>query len=53
MKTVIALILAVAVATPALVFARGGHYSGGHGSSHKGGHYMNLRTNNHYESRAH
>lgn len=27
---------------------QGGHYRGGHGSSHRGGHYRNARTNNHY-----
>lgn len=27
---------------------QGGHYAGGHGSSHKGGHYKNPRTGNHY-----
>ena len=28
---------------------KGGHYAGGHGSSHKGGHYKNPRTHNHYQ----
>ncbi len=28
--------------------SNGGHYKGGKGSSHKGGHYINQRTNNHY-----
>ena len=27
---------------------QGGHYAGGIGSSHKGGHYLNWRTHNHY-----
>lgn len=27
---------------------QGGHYVGGHGSSHKGGHYKNPRTHDHY-----
>ncbi len=27
---------------------QGGHYRDGHGSSHKGGHYVNHRTHNHY-----
>lgn len=27
---------------------QGGHYVGGHGSSHKGGHYKNARTHDHY-----
>lgn len=27
---------------------QGGHYAGGHGSSHKGGHYRNARTHDHY-----
>lgn len=26
----------------------GGRYAGGHGSSHKGGHYINVLTGNHY-----
>ena len=32
-------------------FAQRGHYKGGHGSSHKGGHYKNKATNNHYRKR--
>jgi hypothetical protein len=31
--------------------SRGGHYSGGRGSSHKGGAYKNPRTNDHYQKR--
>src|SRR5450631_1842762 len=31
--------------------SRGGHSSGGSGSSHKGGHYRNTRTNDHYQKR--
>jgi len=27
---------------------QGGYYAGGVGSSHKGGHYVNPRTDNHY-----
>jgi hypothetical protein len=27
---------------------QGGHYAGGKGPSHKGGHYKNPRTNDHY-----
>jgi hypothetical protein len=27
---------------------QGGHYVGGKGSSHKGGHYKNPRTHDHY-----
>lgn len=27
----------------------GGHYVGGHGSSHKGGHYINLLSHNRYK----
>lgn len=26
----------------------GGHYVGGHGKSHEGGHYLNPRTGNRY-----
>jgi len=28
-----------------------GHYAGGKGSSHKGGHYKNSSTNDHYRKR--
>jgi hypothetical protein len=28
--------------------SHGGHYQGGHGSSHKGGHYKNPHTDNQY-----
>lgn len=28
--------------------SNGGYYKGGKGSSHKGGHYVNPKTNNHY-----
>lgn len=33
------------------VHAQKGHYKGGKGSSHKGGHYKNSSTNNHYKKR--
>jgi hypothetical protein len=32
---------------------QGGHYVGGHGSSHQGGHYVNPRTGNHYTHHTH
>jgi len=32
---------------------QGGHYAGGHGSSHKGGQYINRRTGNHYTHHRH
>lgn len=32
---------------------QGGHYSGGQGSSHKGRHYVNPRTGNHYTHHSH
>jgi hypothetical protein len=32
---------------------QGGHFSGGHGSSHKGGHYVNPKTGNHYRHHPH
>lgn len=51
MKRIIALLLCVAVAAPTVAIARGGHYAGGQGSSHKGGHYKNARTGDHYEHR--
>jgi len=41
---------------PINVFSKGrsggGYYSGGHGSSHKGGHYVRPSTGNHYGSRS-
>jgi hypothetical protein len=45
--------LAVAVAFAVIGFAWNtvearGYYSGGHGSSHKGGHYVNPSIGNHY-----
>jgi len=49
-KTIVALIT-LALLAPSISFARGGHYAGGHGSSHKGGSYKNPRTGNHYEKR--
>lgn len=33
--------------------SRDGHYAGGHGSSHKGGHYKNPSTGDHYQRGAH
>jgi len=30
-----------------------GRYEGGRGSSHKGGHYKNSKTGNHYRDRKH
>ena len=45
----IALVFALSAAAPALAKStQGGYYAGGHGSSHKGGHYRNARTHNHY-----
>lgn len=51
-KTIIA-VLAIMLALPAVSYAKGGHYKGGHGSSHKQGHYKNSKTNNHYKKRKH
>jgi hypothetical protein len=51
MTKIIAILLCVAMAAPAVAVARGGHYAGGHGSSHKGGKYKNARTGDHYEHR--
>jgi hypothetical protein len=63
MKRLIAAVLALSMmlATPAFAKGgshggghhvnRGGHYAGGHGSSHKGGHYKNSRTGDHYTKR--
>lgn len=33
------------------VHAQKGHYKGGKGSSHKGGHYKNSSTHDHYKKR--
>lgn len=33
------------------VYAQGGHYKKGKGSSHKGGKYKNSSTGNHYRKR--
>ncbi len=46
-----AAVFAILVCLPPIALASGGHYAGGHGSSHKGGHYVNARTNNHYQHR--
>lgn len=51
MKYLITLLLCAAVAGPTIVLASGGHYVGGHGSSHKGGKYQNARTGDHYQHR--
>lgn len=51
MKKTIAILLCAALAAPTITLARGGHYAGGHGSSHKGGKYKNARTGDHYERR--
>lgn len=56
MRCLAAALVIVALSWPASAFAKshahyanqGGHYAGGHGSSHKGGHYVNPRTGNHY-----
>jgi len=50
MKLFVAALLCLSFAISTIAEARGGHYSGGHGSSHKGGHYKNARTGDHYES---
>jgi len=51
MKTTIVALITLALLAPSVSFARGGHYAGGHGSSHKYGKYKNARTGNHYEKR--
>ncbi|SAK51619.1 hypothetical protein AWB80_01671 [Caballeronia pedi] len=51
MKEVIAALICASVIVPVIAEARGGHYAGGHGSSHKGGHYKNARTGDHSETR--
>jgi hypothetical protein len=48
------LVMLIALATLALnfslteAFAKGSHYSGGHGSSHKGGHYSGHYSKHHH-----
>lgn len=49
MKKLIIAAIVLALMAPAASFAKGGHYAGGHGSSHKYGKYKNARTGNHYE----
>jgi hypothetical protein len=51
MKFLIALLLCTSIVVPAIAEASGGQYARGHGSSHKGGHYKNAHTHDHYESR--
>lgn len=51
MKQFIAALICVSLIVPTIAEARGGYYAGGHGSSHKGGHYKNSRTSDHYEKR--
>jgi len=51
MKKIIAVLLLALFIAPLFAEARGGHYVGGHGSPHKGGHYKNARTGDHYEKR--
>ncbi|WP_158647079.1 hypothetical protein [Paraburkholderia azotifigens] len=51
MKKIFATLLVISFLAPLVAEARGGHYAGGHGSSHKGGHYKNARTGDHYEKR--
>ncbi|MCO7262023.1 hypothetical protein [Dickeya zeae] len=51
MKKIIISLMVMVLLAPTASFAKGGHYAGGHGSSHKGGKYHNPRTGNHYEKR--
>ncbi|WP_235012280.1 hypothetical protein [Caballeronia catudaia] len=51
MKKLIVALFCASFVIPAIAEARGGHYAGGHGSSHKGGQYKNSRTGDHYEKR--
>lgn len=50
MKILVATLICLSLVVSSIAKARGGHYAGGHGSSHKGGHYKNSRTGDHYES---
>lgn len=49
MRKLIILAILIMFAFSTTAFAKGGHYSGGKGSSHKGGHYRNSATHNHYQ----
>ncbi|EMW2202653.1 hypothetical protein ACOY5P_23940 [Enterobacter asburiae] len=51
MKKILVVLLALTITAPVASYAKGGHYAGGHGSSHKQGKYKNPRTGNHYEKR--
>ncbi len=51
MRTVAVVLLCAVLSIPSFAVAKGGHYAGGHGSSHKGGKYKNPRTGDHYERR--
>jgi len=53
MKKLLSLLLILLFLLPLSLDAqkRGGHYSGGKGSSHKGGTYKNKKTNDHYTKR--
>ncbi|MEM5314240.1 hypothetical protein [Paraburkholderia sp. JHI869] len=51
MRKILTTMLFASLVAPAIELARDGHYTGGHGSSHKGGHYKNGRTGDHYERR--
>lgn len=51
MKKVVVVLLCAMLSIPSFAMAKGGHYAGGHGSSHKGGKYKNPRTGDHYVHR--
>lgn len=51
MKFVFAVLSLIVMFAAQPVLAAGGHYAGGHGSSHKGGHYKNAATGDHYQHR--
>lgn len=46
-------ITAILIFISSISFAQHGYYRGGHGSSHKRGHYVNRHTSNHYRTRRH
>jgi len=48
MRCLLLVSFVLAFASPLAAEARGGHYAGSTGSSHKGGHYVNAQTGNHY-----
>ncbi|MEN8503594.1 MULTISPECIES: hypothetical protein [Paraburkholderia] len=51
MKKLIAALICASFVIPVIADARGGHYAGGHGFSHKCGHSKDSRTGDRYHKR--